>query len=247
MKRYTRRSFDEAVSSAPVNRQDQAATTTLSPSAPASVDHRQNGVVEATASEDEDTCSGLVFKRKRVVDVTAPTHLASDDRAPSFGENPPSVSSPRDIVVHEGGGKSASGGDHGAPPAVDFPAFLQQALQSFQDREKMESLGEAPLQEHVAKCLGDFLVASSLAMTKVQELQTEMQGLREAASQDALQIKKLKQLETALDLKVSDLRQTDKETKRLLFEKSHETLSAHSKILTLRTEVVILQEKAKES
>jgi len=32
-----------------------------------------------------------------------------------------------------------------------------------------------------------------------------------------------------------------------MFEKSQETLSAHSKILTLRTEVVGLQEKAKES
>jgi len=46
----------------------------------------------------------------------------------------------------------------------------------------MKSLGEDPLQEHVAKCLGDFLVASSLAMTKVQELRTEMQKLRETTS-----------------------------------------------------------------
>jgi len=28
----------------------------LGPSAPAPIDHRQKGVVEATASEDEDTC-----------------------------------------------------------------------------------------------------------------------------------------------------------------------------------------------
>ena len=84
----------------------------------------------------------------------------------------------------------------------------------------MESLGEAPLQEHVVKCLGDFLVAFSLTMNQVRELRTEMQKLREAASQDALQIKKLQQCETALYLEVSDLRQTKKETKKLLFEKS---------------------------
>ena len=184
------------------------------------MDHRQKGVVEATASEDEDTCSGLVFKRKRTIDVVTPANSASDERAPSFMENPPSASSPRDIVVHERGGESASGGDHGVPPATDQPVFLQQALQSFQERERMESLGEDPLQEHVAKCLGDFLIDSSLAMTQVHELRTEMQKLKEAASQDALQIKKLTQRETTLYLEVFNLRQTDKETKKLLFEKS---------------------------
>ena len=46
---------------------------------------------------------------------------------------------------------------------------------------------------------------------------------------------------------MSDLRQTHKETKKLLFEKSQETLSAHSKVLSLRNEVVNLQEKAEES
>ena len=81
----------------------------LGPSAPAPVDHRQKGVAEAIASEDEDTCSGLVFKRKRKVDVALPTNSASDDRAPSFRENPPSASSPRDIVGQESGGESASG------------------------------------------------------------------------------------------------------------------------------------------
>ena len=46
---------------------------------------------------------------------------------------------------------------------------------------------------------------------------------------------------------MSDLHQTDKETKKLLFKNSQEALSAHSKILTLRTEIVGLQEKAEES
>jgi len=64
--------------------------------------------------------------------------------------------------------------------------------------------------------------------------------LREAAGQDALQIKNLSQCETALYLEVSSLRQTDKETKKLLFEKSQETLSAHAKILDLRKEVIDL-------
>jgi len=85
-----------------------AAASAPDPSAPATVDHRQKGVAEATASEDEDICPSLVFKRKRNADVAVPANSASDDRAPFFRENHPSASSPRDIVVHEGEGESAS-------------------------------------------------------------------------------------------------------------------------------------------
>jgi len=62
-------------------------------------------VVEAIASEDEDTCYGLVFKRKMGADVAVPANSASDGRASSFRENPPNVSSPRDLVVREGRGR----------------------------------------------------------------------------------------------------------------------------------------------
>ena len=83
-----------------------APTTVVSapnPSASAPADLRQKGVVEAIASKDEDTCSGLVFKRKMGVDVVVPALSASDGGAPSFQENPPSASSPRDMVAQEGG------------------------------------------------------------------------------------------------------------------------------------------------
>jgi len=69
-------------------------------------------------------------------------------------------------------------GNHGASPA-DLPAFLQRALLSFQDQERMEIMDEGLLQEHTPKCLGDFLFASSLTMTK-------MQKLKEATNQDAV-------------------------------------------------------------
>ena len=45
---------------------------------------------------------------------------------------------------------------------------------------------------------------------------------------------------------LADLRQSKKETKRLLFEKSQEALLAHSKILPLRNEVIELKDKAEE-
>jgi len=84
------------------------ATSTSGPSAPAPVDQRQKGVaevIEAAATEDEDTCSGLVFKRKRKFDVAVHAPSGSNGRAPSYREHPPSASFPRDLVVHEGRGR----------------------------------------------------------------------------------------------------------------------------------------------
>jgi len=67
--------------------------------------------------------------------------------------------------------------------------------------------------------------------------------LREEAT---LQAKKFAQRETTLHQELAGLRQSKKETKRLLFEKSQEALSAHSKILPLWNEVIELKDKVKE-
>jgi len=81
-----------------------APTPAPSPSTLALADLRQKGVVEVAASQDEDTCSSLVFKKKRGTDVAVPVLSASDGCAPSFREKPLSASSPRHLVIHEGGG-----------------------------------------------------------------------------------------------------------------------------------------------
>jgi len=96
------------------------------PSAPAPVDQRLKWVAEVTevaASEDEDTCSGLVFKRKRKADAVVPVPSGLDGRAPSYREHPPSVSFPRDIVVQKGMGESASGVTMASPLLIYRPSF----------------------------------------------------------------------------------------------------------------------------
>jgi len=82
--------------------------TTSAPnsSTPAHVNKRK-GVVVETSSEDEDTGSGLVFKRHRVSEVVAPSHSASSGLTPTFRDNPPSASCPRDLIVLEGGRENA--------------------------------------------------------------------------------------------------------------------------------------------
>ena len=64
------------------------------------------------------------------------------------------------------------------------------------------------LKEHASKCLRDFLISSCLNLTK-------MQKLKEAASQDALQIKELKHRETVLYLEAADLRKSERAVKKL--------------------------------
>jgi len=96
------------------------------PFAPTPIDQRLKGVVEVTeaaASEDEDTCSGLIFKRKRKADVVVPAPLGSDGRAPSYKERPPSASSPRDIVVYEGRGRVLQGAIVVSPLLICRPSF----------------------------------------------------------------------------------------------------------------------------
>ena len=200
--------------------------------------------MEATACEDEGTYTSLVFKRKRAADIAASPHSASDGHASSFKDHPPSASSPRELMTLEGGGESAPKGDHAMPSAADLPTFLLQALKCFQNREVVESLGEDPLQDCAAQGIGEFLIASSFSMSKALDLQAEMAKLREESS---LQAKTFSKRETALYQELASLRQSEKETKRLLFEKSQEALQSESKILPLRNEVIELKEKVEEA
>ena len=96
----------------------------------------------------------------------------------------------------------------------------------------------------MARGFGSFLIASSRASTQAQELRAEVLKLREEST---LQTKKFSQRETALHQELENLRQIEKDTKKLLFEKSQEALLAHSKILPLRNEVIELKEKAEET
>jgi len=105
--------------------------TAPAPSAlgPSVKDKRLKGVAEVAPSEDDETYSGLVFKRKRKADAAIPVPSDSDGRAPSYRECPLSTSSPRDIAVREGKGENVSEGDQWDSSA-DLSSFLQKVLHS---------------------------------------------------------------------------------------------------------------------
>jgi len=83
-----------------------SATSAPNTTEPASVDRQKGVVVVVVDSEDEATCTNLVFKRPSVDEAAVPSHFASGELTPAFRDNPPSASSPRDLVVHEGGGET---------------------------------------------------------------------------------------------------------------------------------------------
>jgi len=68
---------------------------------PSAKGQKLKAVAEVTPSKDEETCSGLVFKRKRTDAAVGFVHSTSGGRAPSYRDFPPSLSPPRDIAVHE--------------------------------------------------------------------------------------------------------------------------------------------------
>ena len=111
-----------------------SATSAPNTTKPAPVDGQKGVVAVVVNSEDEATCTGLVFKRPRVGEAATPSHSASGGLIPAFRDNPPSVSSPHDLVVHEGGEETAPE-DYPMPPTPELSVLLQQALKRFQDKE----------------------------------------------------------------------------------------------------------------
>jgi len=73
-----------------------SATPAPQPIDPAPAVDGQRGVV-AFETDDEDTCTGLVFKRQRVGEAVAPSASASGG-TPTFMDHPPSASSHSNLL-----------------------------------------------------------------------------------------------------------------------------------------------------
>jgi len=220
-----------------------SATSTPNTTEPAPVDNSQKGVVAVVVdSEDEDTYTVLVFKRLRVGEAVAPSHSTSGGLTPAFKDNPPSASSPRNLIVHEGGGESTPKGQQ-MPPPLELHAFLQEALKRFQDQDMVKSLEGNFLQICVARGLGDFLVASSLALIKAQEMQDLQVKMKKLKEELVLKTKAFSNHETAMYQELASLRQSEKDVKKLLFDKSQEVVQLEAKIFPLHNKVVDLEEK----
>jgi len=101
-------------------------------------------VVEVVPSDDEESYSGLVFKRRRKVATEPVEHSASDGCALSPQAPPPNPSPFRDIVVQESVGVSVPEGGLW-DPTLDAPSFLEKTLLTTNAKEKLKSLEEDQL------------------------------------------------------------------------------------------------------
>ena len=92
------------------------------------------------------------------------------------------------------------------------------------------------MRDRMGQSLGEFLV-NYLAF--VSQAEARMKG------ELALQAQSFANRETTLNQELSSLRQSEKETKKLLFDKGQEALQLEAKILPLRNKVINLEEQAK--
>jgi len=176
--------------------------------------------------------------------VTATSHSTTEGRPASFREHPPSAPSPRGPLAIQGGGESAS--EHGhTPPAPKLPAVLQHALQSFQ-REAAVEVIEAVARERLGLGFGGLLSQANAYIDKAEALREQLALVEAKAKKDLVlaEEKKKEELaqlvliftnrETALDQEISNLRQTEKEIKKWLFDKGQEYTDLESKVWPLR-------------
>ena len=98
------------------------------------------------------------------------------------------------------------------------------------------------LRERVAEVIGDLMFASDLALSRTQaskDLEVKMAKLKEDF---AARTKVFANRETALYLELASLRQSEKDSKKALQDKSLEAVELEAKILPLRTRTVELDD-----
>jgi len=174
--------------------------------------------VVVVETDDEDTCTDLVFKRQTVGEVVAPSASAFGG-TPTFMDHPPSASSLLQLAAHKGGGESTPEGQK-MPSTSQLPELLQRIFNRFQDKEVVESLSGNFSQDRVFNGLGDFLIASSLAWSRAQEaedLKVRMAKLEEELSTQA---KTFANREIAMYMELASVRQAEKDSKKSLHDNS---------------------------
>ena len=142
--------------------------------------------VAPTPTDDEETYSGPVFKRRRKPATEPSEHYVSDGRAPSPQAPPPSPPPSHDmVVVQEDEDRSALEGRLW-DPSLDALSFLENTLLSVKAKEKLESLEEDQLVEQAVRQLRQAMAATCLAISKLR-------GWKGSAKEESHKVVKLLQ------------------------------------------------------
>jgi len=164
--------------------------------------------------------------------VAVTSHSTTAGRPASFKEHPPSASSPHNFLALEGGGESAPGNGQ-TPPAPDLPAVVQHTLKGFQRGAAME-VDKDVVRERLGLGFSELLAQENAQINRAEVMRQQL-ALVEAKAQEDLALaeeKKKEELaqlvqvftnhETALGQELSSLRQSERETKKRLFDKGQD-------------------------
>jgi len=146
---------------------------TVRASPPSTPLEENKGVVLIASDDDEDTMEGPTFKRQKTT-MVATSHSSSVRRSTSLRDNPPSASSPPNLLALEDGAESVP--EPAPAPAPEFPLVLQQILRGYQKEAMGSSIDEA-LQESMALSLGEFFARANSSFHKVELKTKEQQAL----------------------------------------------------------------------
>ena len=97
-------------------------------------------------------------------------------------------------------------------------------------------------QDCVFDGLGDFMVASNLALNRAQEIEDLKARMAKLEKEMSTQAKTFANRKTAMYVELGSLRQAEKDAKKDLQDKSQEAVQLEAKILPLRTNVIELEE-----
>ena len=210
------------------------------------------------SDEDEDTGEGPVFKRRRALTATT-FHSTTIGCPASFRDHPPSASFPRGLLALEGGGESALENEQ-TPLTSELPVVLQHALKSFQGEGAAEDLDEEAIRERLGLSLGEFLVQSNTLASKAEARMKEQLAMAKAKTKEDLamaeerkkdelaqQAQAFATRETTLMQKLSNLRQSEKDVAKRLYDKGQEAVQLEAKIPPLCTRVVELEEEVEQT
>jgi len=217
------------------------ATARASP--PPSPLEKNKGGVLITSDDDEDTMEGPAFKRRKTT-MVATSHSSSARRPASLRDNPPSSTSPPNLLALKDGAESAP--EPAPAPAPEVPLVLQQILRGYQKGAMGSSTNEA-LQESMALSLGEFFARANSSShenkMKTKEQQALADELSRVKEQQANQAQRFFIRETALTQGLGILRKAELEANKRLHDEGQKYTTLLSKVVPLRAEVVGLKEE----
>ncbi|XP_068486773.1 uncharacterized protein [Phaseolus vulgaris] len=168
--------------------------------------------------------------------MVATSHSSSARRPASLRDNPPSASSPPNLLALEDGAESVP--EPAPAPTPELPLVLHQILKGYQKKAMGSSTDEA-LQESMALILKEFFARANSsfheAELKTKEQQALADELVQVKEQLANQVQRFFVRETTLTQEL--------EANKRLHNKGQKYTTSLDKVVPLRAEVVGLKEE----